>query len=459
VVPRIPVAGFAIEAAAAVAIALMLASLDRGRRRAGVLDWALGLCSLAAALVLAIVASVTGPPARVPIGLAASLLFALWPTLTLLGTWARLTGRGTRRLRVTLVAAVSALLLAVYAASAAAGPAAGAVQVGVRMLLTGLAHLVAGAALLWASRGRSLFGTRVLAASYLCSSLEETFFVGLAARSGPPESFLAPDLIVHFEFLALSLCGVGMVSWLLEDERERALRLHGQLRQREAFARMGALVAGVAHQARNPLFAISATLDAQERRGGPSPHARALREHAGRLAALMRDLLDYGRPPALELRTGALEDVAQQAIGATGAQAGSAGVTVQLAGSPGVPPVRVDGARLAEALQNLVQNAIEHSPRGSRVTVALRAESRDGVAGACCSVRDEGPGFAPEHLPRVFEPFFTRRKNGTGLGLAIVRRIVEEHEGRVEAANDGAGGGLVRFWLPAAGSVARPVER
>ena len=113
-------------------------------------------------------------------------------------------------------------------------------------------------------------------------------------------------------------------------------------------------------------------------------------------------------------------------------------------------PIRMDRPRLHQVFQNLVQNAVEHTPRGGRVLVALQRETRDGQLGVSCSVRDCGPGFDSADLPHVFEPFFTRRRGGTGLGLSIVQRIVEQHCGRAWAANHPEGGGVVTVWLPQA---------
>ena len=97
-----------------------------------------------------------------------------------------------------------------------------------------------------------------------------------------------------------------------------------------------------------------------------------------------------------------------------------------------LPPVVGDSAKLAQALINLLQNALTLSPEGTPVEVEVSLE--DGMAQV--RVRDQGPGIAQDFLPRLFQPFQSMRKGGTGLGLAIVQKIVAEHGGTVEAVNN-----------------------
>jgi signal transduction histidine kinase len=234
----------------------------------------------------------------------------------------------------------------------------------------------------------------------------------------------------------------------LRDVTEE-MTLRDDLRRQETLAAMGSLVAGVAHEVRTPLFSISATLDAFE--GGTDEEVeegtRLLRAQVKRLSALMSDLLDYGRPSALQLETGGAAEVAERAIRACADMAAAAAVAVRLERPTPEPPVPRDARRLEQAVQNLVANAVQHSPRGSTVRVVLGATAGGGLE---CRVEDEGPGISEEALPRVFEPFFTRRKGGTGLGLSIVQKTMEAHGGSVRAANRPEGGAVFTLTLPPA---------
>jgi len=132
----------------------------------------------------------------------------------------------------------------------------------------------------------------------------------------------------------------------------------------------------------------------------------------------------------------------------------------------------IDQRRLVQAFENLVKNAIQHSPPGGEVVISAREctldeaqlspesptfwamalKSAETPAGDVpwleCTVSDAGPGFRPEDLPRVFDPFFTRRRGGTGLGLAIAQRIVEAHGGHVLAGNRPEGGATLVVRIP-----------
>ncbi len=226
------------------------------------------------------------------------------------------------------------------------------------------------------------------------------------------------------------------------------VRLQESLRRSETMSAMGALVAGVAHEVRNPLFGISATLDALEARFKRRPDFRRyfeiLQGEVRRLSELMRQLLDYGKPLRLERSPLAPREVLQAAAAACEPLAGRAGVTLLLEAAPDLPLLEVDPLRITQVFQNLLENAVQHSAEGGRVR--FRAEGRpDGIL---FFVEDAGPGFAPADLPHVFEPFFTRRRGGTGLGLSIVQRIVEQHGGEIAAGNREAGGAVMSVRLP-----------
>ena len=171
-----------------------------------------------------------------------------------------------------------------------------------------------------------------------------------------------------------------------------------------------------------------------------------------RLTGLMSDLLDFGRPSRPDFSECSIEDVVEAAVSACGTLARRKSVEIHWPRRAGAPLVLVDRARVSQVLQNLIENAVHFSPPGGRVDVAL-SEGHDGREPFVeCAVRDSGPGFDPADLPRLFEPFFTRRRGGTGLGLSIVKRIVYDHGGEVSAENHAEGGAVVKVRLRAVGA-------
>jgi len=231
----------------------------------------------------------------------------------------------------------------------------------------------------------------------------------------------------------------------------RLVELQESLRRSETMSVMGSLVAGVAHEVRNPLHAITVTLDAFEARFQIAPehgrHIGVLRGEVARLSALMRDLLEYGKPVTPQFFDGSIREVVQQAMTTCATQAADVGVTVTCDIPTSLPTTKIDKARLAQVFQNLLENAVQHSKRGGTVSVTA-SEIEGDERWIECAVADEGPGFRDSDLPSVFKPFFTRRRGGTGLGLSIVARIVDEHGGTVRASNRPGGGGLITVRLP-----------
>jgi signal transduction histidine kinase len=118
----------------------------------------------------------------------------------------------------------------------------------------------------------------------------------------------------------------------------------------------------------------------------------------------------------------------------------------------------VDRDRIDHVFDNLIVNAIQHTPRGGSIRLAARPEG-DSVR---VEVRDTGRGIADEHLPRLFEKFYRipgqSRAGGAGLGLAIVREVVAAHGGHVEVASQPGHGTTFTFTLPASHAVPEPAE-
>lgn len=237
---------------------------------------------------------------------------------------------------------------------------------------------------------------------------------------------------------------------VLVVEVTRILALQEAIQRANRLSAVGTLVAGVAHEVRNPLFAMSASLDCLEEEvaglgANFAGYVQSLRHEMGRVERLMRDLLDYARPPAANPRSGSVVAVAEAAVASRRKlqRERGAAIAVAVTGEPAFE-ITMDADRLEQVFANLVENALHFTPPAGEV----RLEIAFGTATVEVAVLDQGPGFAAADLEHVFEPLFSRRRGGTGLGLAIAQRIVDEHGGRIAAGNRAEGGGRVAVVLP-----------
>ena len=218
-------------------------------------------------------------------------------------------------------------------------------------------------------------------------------------------------------------------------------------------AATGALLAGAAHQAKNAIFGLSATLDAFEARikkdASEDDYIDNLRLGIARMQTLMRDLLDYGNPTPCELERVSMAAVVRRSVGGCQSLADKMGVALELDVAEDAEVV-ANPARLVRALENLMENAIQHSPQAGTVKLRL-SRVQDGERRLMrCDVIDQGPGFPPEHMERLFTPFFTLRPGGTGLGLTIAKKIVEDFGGTIRLSNRASGGAQATMFLPMA---------
>ncbi|MFN2517119.1 MAG: PAS domain S-box protein [Pyrinomonadaceae bacterium] len=258
-------------------------------------------------------------------------------------------------------------------------------------------------------------------------------------------------------FLVNGFGTVGDRVILVAQDITKRTELEASLRQSKIMSLLGSVVAGVAHEVRNPLFGISSILDAFEKRFSDrveyQRYTDVLRSEIGRLTILMEELLEYGKPFLGELYPAALDEMISRSIRACLPAAEIAHVTLVNEVRQALPRIMVDRRRLSTVFINLIENAIQHSPSNGRVTIEASLTSEGNQRWIDCVIKDLGRGIQDEDLPKIFEPFFSKRRGGTGLGLAIAQKTMEAHGGKLLANNNPEGGACMIARFPVAGEV------
>jgi PAS domain S-box-containing protein len=223
----------------------------------------------------------------------------------------------------------------------------------------------------------------------------------------------------------------------VEEEKEK---LEARLREAQKMEVIGNLAGGVAHEVRNPLNAIMALTDALDQEIGGNPEYGTfmmhMRTQVDRLTALMNDLLELGRPVERSLlRQESLAEICALSIDAWKQSKWGKGREVVLSRPTDGKDVVLlaDVKKLQQVFINLLDNAAQHSPEGSAITIEVLASRGNATE---VRVTDHGDGIPADVLPRIFNTFFTTRRGGTGLGLNIVKHIVETHGGSISLSNN-----------------------
>jgi signal transduction histidine kinase len=233
----------------------------------------------------------------------------------------------------------------------------------------------------------------------------------------------------------------------LEEQRALETRLAAAERR----ASLGHLASGIAHEIRNPLNTIALAVEYLRRRFLPSAAAErrefeetteSLRDEISRLNALITNFLSYGKPMRLSPALFDATELAREVARELGPEAALRGVEITVEGGPA--ELAADRNLLKSAFLNVALNAVQMAAGGRRLAISTASDAR----GVRILFDDDGPGIPPEHLPKIFEPYFSTREAGVGLGLAMTRKIVHDHGGQLIAENRPGGGTRFAFALP-----------
>ena len=242
---------------------------------------------------------------------------------------------------------------------------------------------------------------------------------------------------------------------IFQDLTERR-RLEEHLRQTDRLAAVGHLAAGIAHEIRNPLAAISGCVQLLHDEGAPTTRHRRLLDivlrETERLKLITGQFLDFARPRPVALRACPLRPILEEVVALLEqSHRHHPATTISLEGPPeGDLAVLADPDLLKQIYWNICLNALEAMPGGG--CLAIRTSSlRDAEASwGAVEFADSGGGLSPDVLGRLFDPFFTTKDDGTGLGLSIARKIAESLGGTIAVENRPGEGATFRVAIPMA---------
>lgn len=241
---------------------------------------------------------------------------------------------------------------------------------------------------------------------------------------------------------------------LLRDITE-VNRLETQLRRADKLAALGTLAAGVAHEVKNPLHALTLNLHLLEKEvaTGESSSAEAreyvaiLRSEVQRIHRIVENFLRFSKPSIPEMKPLDLHTLLERVLSLVAFEAADHSVTIETAFDPGLTTIAGDEGQLSQVFLNLGINALQAMPDGGVLVVRTRLDR----GWAEVAVEDSGQGIEEDILPHIFDPYFTTRPRGVGLGLAIAHRIVEGHQGTMDVETTIGKGTTMIARLPLAG--------
>jgi len=222
-------------------------------------------------------------------------------------------------------------------------------------------------------------------------------------------------------------------------------------------AMVGRLTAGVAHEMKNPLNAMTIHLELLKQKlaaGKPaSTHVEIIEQEIRRLDERIQGFLKFVRPEEMTFGPVAVAPLLSSVLDAMQPEAQRAGVAISRACTDGTLLVEGDAAQLRDVFLNLAQNAIQAMPKGGRLTINCSAVPNRGVR---VRVEDTGVGIAPENLAKIFDLYYTTKERGTGIGLSLVYRTIQIHNGTIDVESTVGVGTAFIVVLPAGGPPSRP---
>lgn len=224
------------------------------------------------------------------------------------------------------------------------------------------------------------------------------------------------------------------------------MRLQEQMRRQERLASLGQLVAGVAHEIKNPLTSISGYIQFWLKSKTPTTKSlNTIYREVRRLDSIVNKLLFFTKPTHMVLATVEVNDFLHRVLSFF-LETHAENIQFEMLEGQDLPQIQIDPDQVEQVLMNVIYNAVQSMPKGGTVTIKtgyVTEEKRVFIA-----VQDTGVGVPKELLDKLFDPFFSTRSKGTGLGLTIAHEIIRAHGGRIEISSQEKVGTCVRIDLP-----------
>ena len=256
--------------------------------------------------------------------------------------------------------------------------------------------------------------------------------------------------------IVVNQIGIAMVNAKLYERLQEKFsltqaelkRTQEQLLRSERLAALGQLSQGVAHEVRNPIMSIGGFARRIKNKLHPDDRLVAyvdiILSETDRLETMVKEVERYTSVPDAVIRPVKVSTLLHNALSVWKKKHRVDNLEINLQTPPEDPIVSVDKEQMAQAVTELLCNSAEAMPDGGSISISARWESN----WLAISVKDNGPGIAPEDLPRIFDPFFTAKTKGAGLGLTTVNRIVTNHGGKVKVSSKTGAGTEVKLRVP-----------
>ncbi len=239
----------------------------------------------------------------------------------------------------------------------------------------------------------------------------------------------------------------------LETMNKDMRALHEQLVQSEKMAALGAMMAEITHEIRNPLVSIGGftrRLAKKLQHSEDKKYIDIILSEVSRLEGIIHDNLSYIKEVSLRLGEADINALIQDILTLYEDELAQRLITVEKNLSPFVPTLKIDPQQIKQAVINILKNAMEAMESGG--TLSIRTVFLEETREVAIEFGDSGPGISAKAMHNIFNPYYTTKPRGTGLGLPITNRIIKAHKGKIELKNRETGGALFTIKLPCTAS-------